>query len=426
MIENFETHQNNATENKEEVAPIVIIGDAYKSLMEMPDQFVDVAITSPPYWGLRDYGHSNELGKEATSQEYIERLMHIHGELKRVIKDSGVYFLNIGDRYVKKGLEMIPERIALEMRNSGWAVRNKIIWKKSNPNPSPVRDRFSNAYEVIYMFVKNPENYLTPNYFFDLDAVREKNHSNREQKNDSELPRYIELNDLDKYSSLIQTKSYSGKFNGELAINRGASAGGRLSTNGEYYSKQRKYEINEPLKLEIINFLRGMRRKHKLSIEVIDDFFGTSHTAGHWFRTDRGGSSLPSPEHWDGLKKLFCLESTEYDEIMTAEHYVLQTVRPHEKGKNPGDVWVMATASLQEKHFAPFPDKLPEICIKACCPSDGIVLDPFAGSGTTLKVAKQLGRKSIGLEINRDYLKIIQRVVDGNVKLDYQNELHQA
>ena len=399
---------------RSDCTPTVIFGDSYEILKQMQSSIVDVVVTSPPYWGMRDYGHSDELGKEANSQEYIDRLMLIHRELKRVVKETGVYFLNIGDKYVKKGLEMIPERVAIEMQKSGWVVRNKIIWKKSNPNPSPVKDRFSNAYEVIYMFVHNPDNYLAPDYFFNLDAVREKTKSTSEKKENG-LPRYIELNEFDKFSSLIESKSYDGKFNGELTINRGASAGGRLNTNGEYYSRQRKFEITSSLKQEIIHFLRNQRKEHNLAIEEIDKFFGTSHTAGHWFRTDKGGSSLPSPDHWNGLKNLFGLKITEYDEVMTAEHYVLQTVRPHKRGKNPGDVWVMSTANLQEKHFAPFPEKLPERCIKACCPENGIVLDPFVGSGTTLKVAKLLGRKSVGLEINRSYEKIIRRVVDGEV-----------
>ena len=392
----------------------VIFGDAKSAIQRMDDELVDVVVTSPPYWGQRDYGLEGELGKETSSQAYIDNLMSIHSELKRVVKETGVYFLNIGDKYVKKGLELIPERVAHEMQKAGWALRNKLIWHKSNPNPSPVKDRFTNAYEVIYMFVKNPENYLTPEYYFDLDAVREDTLS-MNTKIDEELPRSIEVEEYEKYSELIKQREYNGKFKGAKIINRGASAGGRMSINGEYYSKQRKHQITRPLKLQIVHFLREKRFERGLSIEAIDQHFNTPHTAGHWFRTDRGGYSLPNPSQWEQLKQLLGIGKTQFDKVMTEEHFVLQTVRTHAKGKNPSDVWRLPTASLKEQHFAPFPESIPERCINACCPADGIVLDPFLGSGTTLKVAKRLNRKAIGIEINPSYHEIIQRVTEARI-----------
>ena len=396
--------------------PLVIFGDALESLSALPSNIVDVAITSPPYWSLRDYGHPTELGKEDDAQKYIDNLMMVHSELKRVLKDSGVYFLNIGDKYINKGLELIPDRVALAMKKDGWAIRNKIIWNKTNPNPSPVKDRFSNSYEVIYMFVKNPDNYLTPEYYFNLDAIRVETSSEEKQ---SELPITVEIKNIQSVLKQIQQNEYNGKFSSEDRINIGASAGGRASVNGIGYSKQRKHSISREDKVKIINLLRDARSDKDISIGEIDNHFGTTHTAGHWFRTDRGGSSLPSPEQWNKLKKLLGLKQTKFDKMMTEEHYVLQTVRNNPKGKNPGDVWDMSTACLKEKHFAPFPTSLPERCIKACCPTNGVVLDPFCGSGTTLKIAKSLGRKSIGLEINDTYLSIIKRVVDKNLKYTY-------
>ncbi len=417
-----ETVEHNSTINLKNLMDInkpykdqlVIFGDALESLSQMPFGIVDVAITSPPYWGLRDYGHPTELGKEEDSQEYINRLMLIHNELKRVLKDSGVYFLNIGDKYVNKGLELIPDRVAIAMKENGWAVRNKIIWNKTNPNPSPVKDRFSNSYEVVFMFVKNPDNYLAPEYYFNLDAVRIETSTEDKQ---SDLPLFVEEKDIKELLKKVKPCDYNGKFKAADRINIGASAGGRASTNKTVYSKQRKHEISKETKLEIINLLRDARSKKEISIPEIDKHFNTVHTAGHWFRTDRGGSSLPSSDQWKELKKLLGIKVKKFDKIMTEEHYVLQTVRNNPKGKNPGDVWNIATASLKEKHFAPFPPGLPERCIKACCPDGGIVLDPFCGSGTTLKIAQSLGRKSIGLEINDTYLGIIKSVV-GN-KLEY-------
>lgn len=398
----------------QDLKPTVVIGDALTSLRAFPTGSIDLAVTSPPYWAQREYGHSNELGQEPTSEQYIHNLSDIFSELRRVLKDRGVFFLNIGDKYSQKRLELIPERLAICMQERGWTVRNKVIWQKSNPNPSPVQDRFNNTWEVIYMFVKEPDNYLSPKYFFDLDAVREptKNTSNVRK---TDLPYFRDIEDFEAESIMLKNETYNGKFKDQKYVNIGASAGGRMSVNGEYYTRQRKHELSEELKLEIIGFLRSHRKRVGISPKDIDQKFGTKDTAGHWFRTDRGGYSIPSPSQWNTLKEILNIGQTPYDKVMTEEHYVLQTVRKHPKGKNPGDVWRFATASLKEKHFAPFPDKIPERCIQVACPENGIVLDPFVGSGTTLKVAKNLGRRSIGIEIMSNYIPIMNRVIGSEV-----------
>ncbi len=395
-------------------APIILNTNALHALQNMPSGLVDVAVTSPPYWNQRDYQTNGELGKESTPEEYIEKLLEINMELYRVLKNTGVYFLNIGDKYHRKSLQMIPERLAIKMVENGYVIRNKIIWHKTNPNPSPITDRFTNAYEVIYMFVKDTDNYTTPDYYFDLDKIRIPHKTQQKTLNDY-LPRTISIKDFEKYSKMIRTKEYNGKFKGQQTINVGASAGGRLNINGEYYSLQRKHHITKQEKIEIIKMLRTQRKKIGVDIPHIDYKLGTTHTAGHWFRLDDGGSSLPDPIQWNKLKKILELGNTKYDNIMTEQHYVLQTVRHHEKGKNPSDVWEMATSSIKEKHFAPFPEKLPEMCIKACCPKNGIVLDPFCGSGTTLKVAQSLHNNSIGIELNPTYINIIKRIVGKDV-----------
>ena len=397
-----------------DLQPTVVIGDARAALQAFPTCSVDMVVTSPPYWAQREYGHSNELGREPTSEQYIQNLVEIFSELRRVLKDCGVFFLNIGDKYSKKRLQMIPERLAICMHDQGWTVRNKLIWQKSNPNPSPVRDRFNNTWEVVYMFVKEPENYLSPRYYFDLDSVREPIKASTEPE-PSDLPYYRDIDDVEAETIVLRNETYNGKFRGQKNVNIGASAGGRMSVNGEYYTRQRKHELSEELKLEIIGLLRSHRKQIEISPTAIDEQFGTRDTAGHWFRTDRGGYSIPSPSQWNKLKRILKIGDTPYDKVMTEEHYVLQTVRKHPKGKNPGDIWKFATASLKEQHFAPFPDRLPERCIKVACPPNGIVLDPFVGSGTTLKVARNLGRRSIGIDIMSDYVPIMERVIGSAV-----------
>lgn len=390
--------------------PIVLIGDVINRLKNLPDKFINLVVTSPPYWSQRDYGIKGEIGSEKTLNEYIEKMLIVADEIKRVLTDNGAYFLNIGDKYHKKNLQMIPFKLAIEMQNRGWAIRNVLIWRKTNPMPSSIKDRFSNTYEPIFLFVKNPTNYLTPEYYFDLDSVRIAHKTNNDDTRSS-LPLFMSTEEYEEFSKKSNKveNNYDGKFKNTNKINLGASPGARLSVNGEFYSKQRKHKIDSNLELEIILFIREYRNKRKISSKSLDKLFGFKDTAGHWFRTDKGGRTLPEPEDWFKLKTILNIKENKYDKILTEEHYVLQTVKAHDLGKNPGDVWDFATGKSKDAHFAIFPDELPRRAIISSCPPEGIVLDPFVGSGTTLKVAKELNRKSIGIELQKDYLKIIKK-----------------
>jgi len=143
------------------------IGDAYDLLQEMPPECVDTIITSPPYWRLRDYQVSGQIGLEQTLDEYYNRLLEVTVECMRVLKPTGVMFWNHGDSYQDKCLTMQNERLIMRMIDEqGWILRNRIVWHKSNGMPSSVQDRFTNKYEPVYMLVKSKK------YWFDLDAVR--------------------------------------------------------------------------------------------------------------------------------------------------------------------------------------------------------------------------------------------------------------
>ncbi len=404
--------------------PLVIIGDVIEKLKILPDKSINCIVTSPPYWGQRDYGIEGQIGNEKSPEEYIKKILDIAKELKRVLVDDGAYFLNIGDKYIDKNLQMIPFRLAIEMQKIGWAIRNTLIWRKTNAMPSSIKDRFSNIYEPIFLFVKKPDNYLTPEYYFDLDSIRIPHKNNNEKEKsprqrtllveesnqELELPLTLSIEEYEKWKDKINNKNrYNGKFKNTNKINLGASPGARMSVYGEFYSRQRKHKIDSNLELEIIHFIKKYRKNKGISSKKIDKIFGYKDTAGHWFRTDKGGRCLPKPEDWPKLKNILDIKDDRYDKIMIKEHYVLQTVKPHELGKNPGDVWDFATGKSQDSHFAIFPEELPKRTILSCCPENGIVLDPFAGSGTSLKVAKELNRRSIGIELQKDYLNIIRK-----------------
>ena len=173
-------------------------GDARTILKEMPEQSVDCVVTSPPYYGQRDYGSPDQLGLEATPFEYIEELIDVFDQIHRVLKSSGSVWVNLGDTYwsgkgaptrqdVKnphrrfsrpqdktsshpvcrgKQLLLIPQRFAIAMQEEGWIVRNEIIWAKTNPTPDPVSDRLAVAHEQFYFFTKNSHG-----YYFDREAI---------------------------------------------------------------------------------------------------------------------------------------------------------------------------------------------------------------------------------------------------------------
>ncbi|WP_218005112.1 DNA-methyltransferase [Actinomadura macra] len=152
----------------------ILIGDAVTRLSELPSASVDCVITSPPYFALRDYGHAGQLGLETDVDGWVQSVLRVTSEVRRVLKPTGAFWLNLGDSYAhhlregapKKSLLMGPERIALSMTRGGWLLRNKVIWAKTNPMPSNVTDRLSATHEFVYFFTKSPT------YFFDLNAIR--------------------------------------------------------------------------------------------------------------------------------------------------------------------------------------------------------------------------------------------------------------
>lgn len=482
----------------------VIIGDVINALKLLPDGCVDCVVTSPPYWKQRDYGVEMQIGQEEKVEDYIRKLVDVFEEVKRVLKPTGTFFLNIGYKYLNKELILVPELLAIELQKSGWSLLNKIIWAKPNAMPTSIKTRFGNVYEPIFLFVKRESKYA---YYIDIDSLREPfqtsksndilpdkylnmkvydslnkkgkregfidkifengkrliarilwndgdlsyeliNNPNNESQVDTPLfcpvcnskirtiTEYKEhekcenfplplLPHLPAKNILSETKidylfpeleslgknsknNYKGKFT-VSPENRGASPGARKSLFGEYFIVQRRYKIFQPV---VAKYLRYWKQKRGFTIKQIDKEFGYKDTASHWFRTDYGswgkGGSIPSPSDWWKLKRLLNFDDT-YDQWLTETHLVLQTVRPYPKGKNPGDLWEINLQPVTEAHFATFPEELVRRCILAGCPQGGVVLDPFAGSGTTGKVALENFRSAILIDIVPDYLEIMKR-----------------
>lgn len=143
-------------------------GDALSLAQALPEASVNCIVTSPPYWGLRDYGHEHQIGLEETPDEYVAKLVRLFGELKRVLRDDGTVWLNLGDSYGgDKNLVGIPWRVAFALQADGWYLRSDIVWYKPNPMPESIKDRPTRSHEYIFLLAKRER------YYYDADAIKE-------------------------------------------------------------------------------------------------------------------------------------------------------------------------------------------------------------------------------------------------------------
>jgi DNA modification methylase len=299
-------------------------GDARDVLQQLPASSVDCCVTSPPYFGLRDYGTAGQIGLEQTPEQYIDALLGVFREVRRVLKDDGTLWLNLGDSYAgstmiggnnginasggdsgfkiqrqfnkprqlsglkTKDLIGIPWRVAFALQADGWYLRSDIIWHKPNPMPESVTDRPTKAHEYLFLLAKSER------YYYDAEAIKE--------------PVSLSSMERAKYSRVGHAKDVYGDGITNLRNPKTDEA-----------SRQREIES-------------GVRNK----------------------RT----------------------------------------------------VWTFATLPTPDAHFATFPIEIPQTCISAGCPPNGVTLDPFAGSCTTGLAALKTGRRFIGIELNQSYIDI--------------------
>jgi len=334
--------------------PDIRVGDVFTRLAELDDDSVDCVVTSPPYWGLRDYGVEGQLGLEPTLPEHIETVVKYCREIKRVLKKSGTFWLNYGDCYAAtpngrsaaqvkalsdddrtfrdkpfstiqgnmkpKDLCMVPNRIAIALQDDGWFVRSEIIWAKPNPMPESINDRPATSHEKIFLLTKSPK------YYYDADAVRQG----------------LAKSSVERYKQDIANQVGSSRAHG------GGKANGKMKAVG-----------GRPMKTS-----RGLDPRHSKT--------GSHHTGID--QVERGSRNL---RNW-------------------------------EPAFDQPEAWKIATRPFKAAHFATFPPALAERCIMAGCPPDGLVLDVFGGAGTTGLVAARLQRRSILIELNPEYAALAQ------------------
>lgn len=336
----------------------LVHGDSTTVLEQVPDESINCVMTSPPYWGVRDYNGTSGLGREDDVDKFISNLLEILGEVQRVLKPEGSFWLNIGDTYNNKDLAGVPWRVALALKDrQDWILRNDVVWNKVKGNPSAATDRLRVMHEYVFHFVKQRD------YYYDDDAIRE--------EEDFEL---------------------TYKDNGDVVSPTGVSGARyrRQIENNEALADEEKENALEKLE-EHLEMMKN--REIKDFRMVIRDEQRTTH-----------GDS----EDLSGRAR----------ELTETGFYFL---RYNAEGPMPENIWdiVPKDEHRDDSHCAVYPVELCELPIKATCPEDGIVLDPFVGTGTTVVAANKLNRRGIGIDASKEYLRTAKDRLDKGVQVTF-------
>jgi len=325
--------------------PLFLCGDALETLRFFPTASVACCLTSPPYFGHRRYA-AGGLGAEGHWQDYVAALGAVAGELRRVLKPTGSFWLNLGDTYRGKRQLGIPWRVAFHFTDlQGWTLRNSVVWHKVKGGPDNSRDRLRNVHELLFHFVLQPKG-----YFYDADAVRHAPRTSRVQN-----------------GAVVSATGVSGvRYRRQIELSTALSAAEKEAAGaalGELLA-----EVGAGRLADFRMVMRGQQR------------------ATHSDQTEVSGRAK---------------------ELQERGFYFL---RYHPGGAKPGDVWDIMPEDTQGRagHFAPFPADLCRIPILATCPEGGVVLDPFCGTGTAMLVAMEFGRRAIGIDVAAEYVALAQ------------------
>jgi site-specific DNA-methyltransferase (adenine-specific) len=440
---------------------MILQGDARKALALIPNETIDMVVTSPPYLACRSYGTEpqiwddgwiGELGSEPDYRLYVKHIVAIFHEVKRVLKTTGSLYLNMGDIYARnnttsgknilgeqtlnphpptKSLMGMPERVMLAMIDDGWILRNKIPWYSRNKQPNSAQDRFSNKWERIFFFTK------------------------------SNKPQYY-----------INTKT------GALTTNTPPGINGIENIDWEWTEKETTAETGEKqykkstwIGKDYWFNINALRKPPKYPPEILakvlesntpQSGYNTKYANANYGQTLQGLiRDKRTVAIRNGAKKI---SKELYPNNPKEQHKFINYIHNHYAtplGAAPTDFWLLdenekefeepryfdiPTHAYKNNHYATYPIALPETCIKGSCPTEvctkcgmpretinqtaikqipsnceckapyrpGIVLDPFGGAGTTALAAKKLGRSSISIELNPEYCQLIKERIGFN------------
>jgi DNA modification methylase len=389
----------------------IIPGDCIAGLRTLPDASVHCCVTSPPYWGLRDYGHDGQIGLESTPEAYVARMVEVFREVRRVLRDDGTCWVNLGDSYAggggfspdapcnvkrremladgqsrhgsfaicdrqhtrnksggikpqgfikPKDLVGIPWRVAFALQADGWWLRQDIIWHKPNPMPESVTDRCTKSHEYVFLLTKSER------YYYDAEAVSEA----------ASQPYVISC-------KTGQHKSQVYKHAGTLGSNQGAASRNRRSVwtittkpySGAHFAVMPADLVEPCIKAGCPEQCCSMCGAGYERITAKQKRFESG--------SGRSGNAI------EGKQDLAASETN-----------------------STPDIRMGPVVSVQTLGWAPACD------CAAFGTTPGTVLDPFAGSGTTLAVAAELGRSGIGCELNPEYIQLAeQRIKDARASV---------
>ena len=374
----------------------ILNGDVIDCLRSLPDACVQCVVTSPPYWGLRDYGVEGQIGLEPTPEAYVEKMVEVFREVKRVLRDDGTLWLNLGDSYAGSGkagnnpeyqkrhtqfgkieikermgkptpskkiglkpkdLVGIPWRVAFALQEEGWYLRSDIIWSKPNAMPESVTDRPTKSHEYVFLLTKRPR------YFYDADAVREP----------------FESNDV--------TYPAINTVQGVYRVNNGKNRGGGDATRGR--NRRTVWEIaTQPM--PEAHFATFPEALVEPCIKA-----GTS---------ERGAC----PECGAPWRRVVEIERSDVPRCNSKS--------AGRRDCNYGD---SDSTTLRARKIVVGEVGWQPSCTCGCEETvPCVVLDPFGGSGTVAKVARDLVRSSISCELNPEYVEIAKKRLRIGEQLD--------
>jgi DNA modification methylase len=393
----------------------ILEGDALTMLRGLPSDHFGCVITSPPYWGLRDYGVDGQIGMEQTMVEHIAALVEVFAEVMRVLHPAGVLWLNYGDCYATapngrsaadtkaagnddrtfrdkpmattggvlkpKDLCLLPARLAIALQEAGWWVRADITWGKPKPMPdSSGVYRPGMASERIYMLAKSDQSdfYVARDTGEVMMAPDLTERCGLTTKPEQDAHRWIRLGHFYDAEAVRQTQAPATAIRLAQDIdgqNGSTRANGGTRSNRSMKAAQSAKRIGKKAAVGAEDKKRGHARRH----------------AGF-------------NERWDAMTR----------EEQTANGRLLRSWEPA-----PAQVWEIGAKPFKESHFATFPPELVERCIKAGCPPGMPILDPFGGAGTTGLVADRFMHDCTLIERNPEYVALARaRLATGLVKMD--------
>jgi DNA modification methylase len=357
-------------------------GDVLAVLRKLPAKSVHMCVTSPPYWRLRDYGVTGQLGLEANPRDYLRNQVKVFRAVRRVLRDDGTLWMNMGDAHVTsvirlrgfplKGKMMMPHRLAMALQDDGWYVRQDIVWHKQQPQPETVSDRPTTAHEYFFLLSKSER------YYYDADAIAE------------------------ACSEKTNARSAAASALRDPAVRDqgGVNAKARMTTPSGWAAGSPARDAVQHSRM------RGNGSKQNSSM--------ASSISGH---VDTRNKRSVWPCYTDRMDLKLCKRCST---VYTSHSFGALRLRGEELSDGTHITHTVCGTCGEENewlsHFAAFGAEWIQPAVLAGCPEGGTVLDYYSGTGTTMGVAVANLRKGIGIELNPDYIHLTPHRVEQVVR----------